>query len=210
MIELLIADDHTLVREGLKQLFNSTQDIRVKAEASNGGKVLEALRCDSFDVIMLDVSMPGLSGEDLVSRVRKRYPDLPILVLSMFNEAQIAKRKLQAGANGYLTKECEPETLLNAVRKLASGGRAISPELAERIAFESEGSNDEAPPSGLTQRERQILQLLARGLTLNEVADKLMISNKTVSTHKTRLMKKAGINNNAELIRYAMKHRMVE
>ncbi|TBW55434.1 response regulator transcription factor [Marinobacter halodurans] len=210
MIDVLIADDHTLMRECLKRLFDGTDDIRVKAEASNGGEVLEALRRVAFDVVMLDVSMPGLSGESLVARIHDRYPELPILILTMFNETQIAKRKLKAGASGYLTKDCEPDMLVGAIRKLAAGGRAIHPELAERIAFDLEVTGNRTSPGDLTRRERQILHLLAKGLTLNEIADQLAISNKTVSTHKTRLMKKAGINNNAELVTYAMRHRMIE
>lgn len=210
MIEVLIADDHTLVRECLKRLFDGTDDIRVKAEASNGGEVLEILRRETFDVAMLDVSMPGLSGESLVARIHDRYPDLPILILTMFNETQIAKRKLKAGASGFLTKDCEPDILLAAIRKLAAGGRAISPEIAERIAFDLEATGDSASLGNLTHREQQILHLLAKGRSLNEIADQLAISNKTVSTHKTRLMKKAGINNNAELVTYAMKHRIIE
>ncbi len=204
MIRLLIADDHTLVRKGLKQIFDDTEDIRVAAEASDGGQVLELLRKESFEVVVLDVSMPGLSGAELILRIHNRYPELPILILSMFNEVQIAKRKLQAGASGYLTKDCDPETLVSAIRKVAEGGRAISPELAERIAFDSTPTPLITLPARLTLRESQILSLMAEGLTLNAIADKLSISPKTVSTHKIRLMKKLNIDNNADLIRYAL------
>lgn len=205
MIRILIADDHTLVRKGLKQIFDATDDIRVGAEASDGGQVQELLRQESFDVVVLDVSMPGISGADLILRIHKRYPDLPILVLSMFNEVQIAKRKLQAGASGYLTKDCDPETLVSAIRKVAQGGRAISPELAERIAFDSTPTPIVTKPARLTFRESQILNMMAKGLILSAIAEKLVISPKTVSTHKIRLMKKLNIDNNADLIRFATK-----
>lgn len=204
MIRLLIADDHTLVRKGLKQIFDDTEDIRVVAEASDGGQVQELLRQELIDVLVLDVSMPGLSGADLILRIHNRYPELPILVLSMFNEVQIAKRKLQAGASGYLTKDCDPETLVSAIRKVAQGGRAISPELAERIAFDSTPPPIIGIPTRLTLRESQILNMMAEGLSLNAIADKLVISPKTVSTHKIRLMKKLSIDNNADLIRFAL------
>jgi len=209
MIRVLLADDHTLVRQGLKQLFAAYPHIEIAAEAADGGQVLEQLRNRTFDLLLLDVSMPGMVSGDLLERVRSYYPQLPVLILSMHNEAQIARRKLQEGASGYLTKDCEPEVLLEAIERVVKGGRYISAELAERIAFETGRSDDDASPE-LSRREQQILQLLASGCNQNEIAERLAISNKTVSTHKTRLMRKLGFGSNAELIRYAVSRGMVE
>ncbi|WP_409522838.1 response regulator [Nitrincola sp. MINF-07-Sa-05] len=204
MVRLLIADDHMIVREGLKQLFGDTDDIVVAGEASSGGEVIRILHEKEFDLLLLDVSMPGLSGEALVRRVHDRYPDLPILVLSMHNEPQIARRKLKAGAAGYLTKDSDPDVLLHAVRKVASGGRFLNPDMAERIAFTSLGDADTDPHHLLSSREMQILRLLANGLSINDIGEKLAISSKTVSTHKARLMKKMELGSTADLIHYAI------
>ncbi|WP_017905980.1 response regulator [Pseudomonas asplenii] len=205
MIRLFIADDHAIMRGGLKQLIEFDRRLQVAAEAENGAQVLERLRESGFDLLLLDMSMPGLSGEDLISRVHARYPKLPILVLSMHNEAQIAQRALRAGANGYLTKDHNPETLLAAIHKVAGGGRYLDPRIAEQLAFASSSPSDDASTQ-LSDREFQILRLLGKGLSVNQIADQLVISNKTVSTHKARLMEKMGFTCNAEIIKYAMTH----
>lgn len=206
MIRLLIADDHTLMREGLKQLFTLQDDIELVGEAVNGTQALERLRQGGVDLILLDMSMPGISGEDLVARIRGHYPELPILILSMHDQPQIAQRALRAGANGYLTKDGDPDTLLAAVRRVAGGGRFIDPVIAESMAFET-GTNDGRPRHEyLSDREFQIMRLLALGTSVNEIADMLAISSKTVSTHKARLMEKMEFASNADLVRYAILH----
>lgn len=204
MIRLLVADDHRIMREGLKQLFALVKDLEVVAEAENALQVLDGLRAHEVDVLLLDMNMPGESGESLIARLRAHYPQLPILILSMHNETHIAQRALRAGASGYLTKDHDPETLLAAIRKVAAGGRYLDPVLAEQIALQSTTFASTAPGESLSDREFQILRLLAQGLSVNEVAQRLMISNKTVSTHKTRLMEKMSFLSNADIVRYAI------
>jgi DNA-binding NarL/FixJ family response regulator len=202
----MIADDHAIVREGLKQLFALVADIRVAATAVNGAEVLEMLRRNELDMLMMDMSMPGISGVELITRVKAQRPDLPVLVLSMHNEPQIARRALAAGAAGYLTKDSDPEVVLAAIRKVAGGGRFVDPGLAEAMVLDSVDGGRGAPHEQLSEREQQILRLLVRGRSVNEIADELVISNKTVSTHKSRLMQKLGLQNNAELVRYGVEH----
>jgi len=203
MIDLIIADDHTIMREGLKRLFELDKEIRIIAEAANGTQTLEQLRNLPVDLLLLDISMPGLSGEALISRIHHQYPELPILVLSMHSDPQLAIRVLRAGATGYITKSQPPETLISAVHKVESGARYIDPELLEQIALSSLKPVSRCGPDSLTNREFQIMRLLADGLSVNEVAQQLMISNKTVSTHKINLMEKMGFSSNADLIKYA-------
>jgi DNA-binding NarL/FixJ family response regulator len=209
MIRILMADDHGIVREGMKHLFALTTDISVVAEAVDGGQVLDQLRRGGFDMILLDMSMPGVSGANLITRIRTHSPHIPILVLSMHNEPQIARRALNAGAAGYVTKDSEPEILLAAVRKIAQGGRFIDPALAERMVFETNAPEQKAHHEQLSERECQILLLLAKGKSLNEIADELAISNKTVSTHKMRMMQKMNFSSNADLVRYAVVNGLV-
>ena len=207
MTRIMIADDHTIMRNGLKQLIEFDNRLQVVAEAENGGQVLESLRNVEVDLVLLDMSMPGISGEDLIARIHGHYAKLPILVLSMHNEPQIAQRALRAGASGYLTKDHNAETLLAAINKVAGGGRYLDPRIAEQLAF----ANSEPRDSGLdslSDREFQILRLLADGLGVNQIAERLAISNKTVSTHKTRLMEKMGFSCNADIIRFAMTERL--
>lgn len=207
-IRLLLADDHALVREGFKQLFALTaDDIAVSGEATNGAQVLEALRRGNFDIVLLDMTMPGISGPDLIVRILANDNAPPILVLSMHNEPQIARRALAAGAAGYLTKDNDPEVLLGAIRKVAAGGRFLDAALAEAMAFETTLQiGQQSIHDTLSDREREIFLLLARGVSINEIADQLAISNKTVSTHKARLMEKMAFASNADLVRYAISH----
>jgi DNA-binding NarL/FixJ family response regulator len=203
----MIADDHAILRDGLKQLFSHVGDMEVVAEASDGKQVLEVLRNAAVDVVILDISMPTLGGLDLVPRIRGQYPALPILVLSMHNEPQMAMNMIKAGASGYVCKDCEPLELIMAVRRVVSGRRYISNQLAEQLIFLEGGSKvDEPPHQRLSRREQQVLRMLANGKSILEVASVLNISNKTVSTHKTRIMKKMSIESNAKLIRYALTH----
>ena len=211
MIKVLLADDHALVREGLKQLFALTTDIRVESEATNGAQVLEALRQQKYDLVLLDMTMPGISGPDLIARIRAQEAPPPVLVLSMHNEPQIARRALAAGASGYLTKDNNPEVLLAAVRRVAGGGRYLDAMLAEAMAFENTAAPVSRPPhETLSDRELQVFSLLARGVGVNEIAQELSISNKTVSTHKARLMEKLGLTTTADIVRYAMSYRLLE
>lgn len=210
MIKILIADDHTIMRKGLNQLFSISHDIKVGGEAKNGDEVLEKLKKEPFDLLLLDVSMPGISGIELIGKVKKLYTHMPILVLSMHNESQIARRKLKAGASGYITKDSDPEMLMDAIRKVAAGGHFITPDLAEQLVFDKNTESEIAPQELLSKRELQVLRMLSTGQGINQIADTLAISNKTVSTHKARLMQKLKIDNNAQLVRYAIKHRLPE
>lgn len=211
MIKVLIADDHVVVRSGLKQLFALMGDIVVAGEAANGEEVLAVLKQQNqYDLILLDLTMPGISGITLIAEIRALYPKLPILVLSMHNELQIAKRVLQAGAAGFVTKGSMQDILMDAVHKVAGGGRFIDPMIAEQMMFEKAPAVDLAPHEQLSERELQILKMFAKGHGINEIAEELYISNKTVSTHKARLMQKMGFASNAELVRYAADHNLVE
>ena len=208
MIRIIIADDHAIVRGGLKQIFAMTSDIVVVSEAAQSSEVLEQWRQIPCELLLLDLTMPGVAGVDLICRLHDEKPDLPILVLSMHNEGQIVARTLRAGAAGYVTKDSEPEILLAAVRKVAAGGKYIDPSLVESMIFNSGGSSD-LPHDSLSERELQVLKMVAAGGPLGEIAERLHLSPKTVSTHKMRLMQKLGIDNNADLVRYATRHGLV-
>ncbi|MBI3531134.1 MAG: response regulator transcription factor [Burkholderiales bacterium] len=206
MIRLLIADDHAIVRSGLKQVFSLAPDLEVVGEAINGNEVLAFLRQQIPDLLLLDINMPGLSGPDLIARVKAHWADLPILVLSMHNEVQVAARVLKAGANGYVTKDSEMDVLLGAIRRVAGGGKFIAPELAEKLVFDMSITSEKPAYMTLSDRELEVFRLLVAGKGVNDIAEQLCISNKTVSTHKTRLMEKLNLSGVAELTRYAMQH----
>lgn len=204
MIRILIADDHSIVRSGLRQILATEHDLQVCAEAGQGNEVLGTLRRTAIDVLIMDLSMPGISGLDLIRRVHADAPEVRILVLSMHNEPQLVSRALRTGAAGYVTKDSDPTILISALRKVAAGGRYIDPALVDAMVF---GTVDDAPPHEiLSDREYEVLRCLCRGLSLAEISEKLHISAKTVGTHKARLMQKLVIDNNAELIRYGMQH----
>lgn len=209
MIRLMIADDHAIVRSGLRQLLSLAPDLRVEAEAVDGAQVLDGLRASTPDLLLLDINMPGLSGPDLITRIKAHWPTLPILILSMHNEPQVAARVLKAGASGYVTKDSEMEVLLGAIRKVAGGGKFIVPELAERLVFDVSLSSDRLPHQTLSERELEVFRLLVAGQSVNDIAEQLCISNKTVSTHKTRLMEKLNLGSTADLVRYAMQHKLL-
>ncbi len=208
MIRLVIADDHAIVRGGLKQIFAMVPDFEVVGEAVNGSEVLDCLRLAPFDLLLLDLNMSGISGADLIKRVKAHRSDLPVLVLSMHNEPQVAARMLRAGAAGYITKDCEPDILLAAIRKVAANGRYIAPDLAEKMVFDVTSTGQRLPHSLLSNREYEVFDLLISGKSVNEIATQLAISNKTVSTHKVRLMEKMNLSNMADLLRYAMEHKV--
>jgi len=204
MIRILIADDHAIVREGLKQLFALDEDIVVAGEAANGEQVLGILHAGGIDLLLLDMTMPGLSGTELISRIYSLDSPPPILVLSMHNEPQIALSAINAGAAGYLTKDSGHEILGAAIRKVASGGRFIEHDLAEKLAFENSENKAALRHECLSAREMLIFRMIASGMNLNSVAADLCISNKTVSAHKAHLMQKMGFASNVELMRYAI------
>ena len=208
MIRVLIADDHPIVREGLRQVLSSADDLIVSGEAASGQEVIDAVMGDLCDVVVLDFSMPGKSGMDVVKDIRKSGRKTPILVLSMHPESELAPRLLQAGASGYLTKESAPKELVNAIRKVATGGKFISPALAERIAARLDSASRQ-PHEVLSDREYEVMVRLASGKSAHDIGAELSISVKTVRTHRDRLMEKLGISNDVELVRYAIQHGIV-
>lgn len=210
MIRILIADDHAIVRGGLKQLLSEQSDFIVAGEAANGLEALKQIREQPFDVVLMDMSMPGRSGIELIKLVKAEKPKQAILVLSMHKEEQYAVRALKAGALGYLTKESAPDQLVAAIRKVASGGAFISSGVAERLALELGGNHDADPHTLLSDREYQIFRMIVSGTPIGAIADELSLSVKTVSTHKTRILQKMRMTSSAELIHYAIRHQLVE
>lgn len=207
MISVMLADDHAILRGGLREIMASVEGFDLVGEASSGSELLELLRQRRPDVVMTDMYMPGISGIDLITRIHSLYPALPILVLSMLDEPQIATRAIKAGARGYITKDRGPQEMLAALRKVAGGGKYIENTLAERMLFEKD--NVVAPHCNLTDRERAIFDLLIVGKSANEIANLLCISNKTVSTHKVNLLEKMNMKNTAELVKYAVQNGMM-
>jgi DNA-binding NarL/FixJ family response regulator len=209
MIRVVVADDHTIVREGLKQLL-ADSDFNIVGEARDGVEVMQRVRELDFDVLLLDMSMPKKSGVELIKQVKSEKPKLRVLILTMHEEQQYAVRAIKAGASGYLTKESAPEQLALAIRKVASGGAFISAAVAEQLALNAMPQNEGLPHTALSDREYQVFQLIVSGKSITDIAEKLNLSVKTVSTHKTRLMEKMGIDNQAELVRYAIAHRLID
>jgi len=210
MIRILIADDHAIVRGGLKQLLSEQGDLIVAGEASNGLEALKQIHEQPFDVVLMDMSMPGRSGIELIKLIKAEKPKLAILVLSMHKEEQYAVRALKAGALGYLTKESAPEQLVAAIRKVAGGGVFITSGVAERLALELGGNHNAAPHTLLSDREFQIFRMIVSGMPIGGIAVDLSLSVKTVSTHKTRILQKMKMTSSAELIHYAIRHQLVE
>ena len=206
MIRVVIADDHTILREGLRQLLGASADVEVVAEAADGHEVLARVRNLDFDVLLLDMSMPGRSGIELIKQVKAEKPKLRVLVLSMHEETQYAVRAIKAGASGYVTKDSAGTQLVTAIRRVAGGGAFITPEVAEQLALGAMPGAEGPAHQRLSDREFEVFQLLVAGETVTDIASKLNLSGKTVSTHKARLMEKLGIDNQADLVRYAMKH----
>jgi DNA-binding NarL/FixJ family response regulator len=210
MIKILIADDHAVVRAGMKQIVNETPDIRVADEASTGQEVLNKILKQAYDVVVLDITMPGRSGLDILKEIKTFKPHLPILILSMHPEEQYAVRVLKAGAAGYLTKESIPTALVTALRKLAQGKKYISDAVAEKLATELQLDTEKPRHETLSDREYQVLLLLASGKKVSEIAQELSLSVKTISTYRTRILEKMLMKTNAELMHYAIKHDLVE
>ncbi|MDB4994560.1 MAG: DNA-binding response regulator, LuxR family [Myxococcaceae bacterium] len=204
MITVLIADDHAVVRRGLHQILTETDDILVGAEAATAEEVTQVVEKRRFDVVILDIGMPGTNGLELLAQLRRTHPELPILILTVYSEEQYAVRAIKAGAAGFLTKESAPDKLIQAVRKVAGGGRWVSAELGETLASIFAGETHSVPHERLSDREFEVLKLLASGRTVTQVAQELALSVKTVSTHRTRILKKMDMSTNAELTRYCV------
>ena len=210
MIRIVIADDHTLMREGLKHLLGAAGDIEIAGEARNGFEVIERVRNVSFEVLLMDLSMPGKSGIELIRQVHAEKPKLKILVLSMHEEQQYAVRAIRAGASGYLTKESATTQLVEAIRKVATGGAFISAEVAQQLALGAMPDATGPLHSTLSDREFQIFLLIAGGKSISDIASQLFLSVKTVSTHKANILQKMNMTTQAELIRYALTHELLD
>ena len=210
MIRIAIADDHAIVREGLKRIVSADPDVNIVDEAGDGTEVMRIVREREFDVLVLDLSMPGRSGMELIKLVKAEKPKLRILVLSMHQELQYAVRAIKSGASGYLTKESAPAQLVQAIHKIAGGGAYITADVAEQLALGAMPGADAAAHESLSAREFEVFRLLAAGVSVTEIGARLNLSVKTVSTHKANLMQKMGLGNATELIRYAIKHGLAD
>lgn len=209
MIKILIADDHSIVREGLKQIVADSPEMAVRGEAVNGQQVLELVHNTDYDLILLDIAMPGRGGIDTLKQLKIEKPEIPVLILSMYPEDQYAVRAIKAGASGYLTKESAPEELIGAIKKVAQGGKYVSMDLAEKLIEDLGKNAGKTDHTTLSDREYQVMIMIASGKTVKEVADELSLSVKTISTNRTRALKKMGMNNNAEFAYYAIKQGLV-
>lgn len=209
-MNILIADDHPVVRQGLRQMLASETDLNVVGEARNGHEVVEISKRVEWDVAVLDYNMPGRTGLELVKELKQRHPGRPILILSMYPEERYALRALKAGAAGYITKESAPGELVNAIRKVAKGGRYVSAMLGERLAQDLAGDSERPVHERLSDREYQIMWMIASGKTVGEVAEHLFLSPNTVSTYRARILRKMNMKSNAELMHYAIAHQLVD
>ncbi|MBN1856058.1 MAG: response regulator transcription factor [Dehalococcoidia bacterium] len=210
MARVLIADDHAVVRQGLKQILADTEDMVVVDEAANGAEVLDRLRDGGVDIVVLDLSMPGISGLDVIRQVRKEYPKVAVLVLSVHTEEQYAVRVMKVGASGYVTKASAPEELVKALRCAADGHKYVSSSLAERLAIDLERGSDRPLHERLSDREYEVFRLTVSGFGVQQIAAELGLSAKTVSTYRARLMLKMQMHSSADLTRYAIRHGIVE
>ncbi len=210
MIKILIADDHAVIRRGLKQIVSETPDIIVTGEASTGYEVLDNVRGNDYNAVILDISMPGGDGLNILKQLKKEKPKIPILVLSVHPEDQYAVRALKAGAAGYLTKDSAPSELISAIRKVSCGRKYVSSLLAEKLALDLETDSEKRIHEKLSDREYQVLCMMASGKMAKEIAADLCLSVKTISTYRSRILEKMRMKNNAELTHYAIKHGLIE
>ena len=206
MIKIIIADDHTIVRRGIKQILASTPDMAVVDEANDSRELFDKLKTNSIDLIILDISMPGRNGIEIIPTLRTNYPELPILILSMHPEEEFAVESIRRGASGYVTKDSAPEELITAVRKIHQGRKYVSPSLAEILASELDlDSIEKRPHEHLSDRELQVMKLIAKGRTLSDISKSLELSTKTISTYRANILKKMKMKSNADLTMYAVK-----
>jgi two-component system, NarL family, invasion response regulator UvrY len=210
MIHAIIADDHAVVRRGLKELLTDSGRIEVSGEAGTAREVLDHVRAQPCDVLILDINLPDRSGLDLLPDLKHEWPDLPVLILTVSSEDQFAIRALRAGASGYLTKASAPSQLVDAVQKVVEGGRYISPAVAERLAAIVGSDSDLPPHENLSNREYQVTRMLASGKTVSEIAEEMNLSVKTISTYRSRVLEKMGMRTNAELTYYAVRNQLVD
>jgi DNA-binding NarL/FixJ family response regulator len=209
MIRVLIVDDHTIFRSGLKRLFSDENDICVVDEASNSTEALDKIRKHELDLVLMDVSMAGRSGLEALESLRAEFPQLPVLMLSMYSEEQYAVVAMKAGANGYLSKDTEPAELIAAMRKIAAGGRYMTDRGTELMMMQFSGKDDRPSHLKLSTREFEIMKMIANGISLTDIGTRLNISVKTVSTYRTRILEKIGVKSNAELAKFALRHEIV-
>jgi len=210
MKRIIIADDHEIVRAGLKQIIADDPELSVEGEAGDGQELLEKLRKNRYDVVLLDMKMPGRTGLEILKQLKMEHPSLPVLVLSMHPEEQYAVRTIRAGASGYITKETAPDRLVEAIRKVCSGGKYISASLAEQLADSVADSRSKPPHEYLTDREFQVMSMIASGKTITEIAKELFLSVKTISTYRQRILEKMNMKNNAELTHYVISNNLIE
>ncbi|MEO8717160.1 MAG: response regulator transcription factor [Burkholderiales bacterium] len=210
MTNIIIADDHAVVRQGVKQILAAEADMHVVGEASNFGETLDAVRDIDWDVLILDYSMPGGNGLQVLKKIQKSHPKRPVLILSMHPEEAIAVSALRAGAAGYISKDSASEELPAAIRKAVSGRKYVSATLAEKLALELEEGSEGLPHESLSDREYRVMWLIASGKPITHIAEELALSPNTVSTYRVRILKKLKVASNADLVRYAIKHGLVE
>ncbi|HEV8097122.1 MAG TPA: response regulator transcription factor [Burkholderiales bacterium] len=208
-MKVLIADDHAVVRRGLKQILSEERDVTVVGEAKNGHEALEMSRRLEWDVAVVDYAMPGRSGVELLKEIKRHHPKRPVLVLSMYPEEWHAVQVLRAGGAGYLSKETATEELMTAIRKVAKGGRYVSAGLAEKLASGLAPDRARAPHETLSDREYRVLWLLASGKPISQIAQEMFLSPSTISTYRTRILRKLGLANNAQLVQYAVQHQLI-
>lgn len=210
-MKIIIADDHALIRKGLKEILQQVKGLVLLDEAENGLELLQKISIKDYDIIVLDISMPGKSGLDILKDIRQIKPDIPVLILSVYPEEQYAIRVLKAGASGYLTKDSAPDDLINAIKKIVNGGKYISPSLAEILAAEfKSGGVIKQLHEYLSDREFQVMKMLAAGKTVKEISEELFLSPKTVSTYRTRIYDKMKFSSKAELTGYAIKNGLID
>jgi two-component system, NarL family, invasion response regulator UvrY len=210
MIEVLLADDHAMIRNGVRHLVEDTEDMRVTGEASHGAGLMDLIRENDYSVAVMDMSMPGRTGLDLLKQIKAERPQLPVLIYTMHQEEQYAVRGIRCGAAGYLTKDCDGDVLLTAIRKVACGGVFITPRVAELLATDVSRPGDAPRHTLLSNREIQIFDRIVRGMSLTAIGEEFSLSVKTISTHKSHIMDKMGIDNQVDLVRYALDHGLID
>ena len=208
MVRILIADDHAVVRGGLRQFLAGTEDLEIAAEAATGDEALALVRTDDWDVVLLDIALPDVNGLEVLKRIKRERPDLPVLIFSMFSEDEFAIPALNTGASGYLNKDSPPSQILAAIRTVVDGARYVSPTLAEKLLSGTTSPGRKLPHETLSEREMGVLLLLSKGVSLTSIGERLHISVKTVSTYRARIVEKLGVQSNAELTRYVLQHKL--